>query len=95
MAFKNKKEKMTSAPPKPLFKTQKPQNHLTCDKKKKTMISKNLVQRLQQISKAYKDKNVTMFQSTLDTKKCIKVFMTQPATCEHNQDLPQKHFIGR
>jgi hypothetical protein len=94
MAFKNKKEKMTSAPPKPLFKTQKPQNHLTCDKKK-TMISKNLVQRLQQIIKAYKDKNVTMFQSTLDTKKCIKVFMTQPATYKHNQDLSQKHFIER
>jgi hypothetical protein len=69
MALKNKKEKMISAPLKPLFKAQKPQNHLTCDKKKKTMIIKNLVQRLQQIIKAYKDKNVTMFQSTLDTKK--------------------------
>jgi hypothetical protein len=68
MAFKNKKEKMTSAPPKPLFKTQKPQNHLTRDKKK-TMISKNLVQRLQQIIKAYEDKKVTLFQSKLDTKK--------------------------
>ncbi len=43
MAFKNKKEKMTNAPLKPLFKTQKPQNRLTCDKKKKTMINKNLV----------------------------------------------------
>jgi hypothetical protein len=43
MAFKNKKEKMTNAPLKPLFRTQKPQNRLTCDKKKKTMINKNLV----------------------------------------------------
>ncbi len=74
MAFETKKEKMISAPLKQLFKAQKPQNHLTCDIKKKTMISKNLVQRLQQIIKAYEDKNVTMFQSTLDTKKCIKVF---------------------
>jgi len=33
-----------------------------------------LIQKLQEIIEARKDKNATIFQNTLNTKKCIKFF---------------------